>query len=267
MLEILVKVTEKANDYSCSICKLSFPLKHHLTRHYTSRIHLVNTGKAEKWLKCPHCPRTFCRVKVLQTHLAKHSQTKPVCGYCFAAEECSCIATSETPIPKSYQCHICQRLLSCQSALNAHVKTHDPNMKKNFMCKEPGCYKVFSSTKTLSFHFKIKHSPSSPTTYSCSFCKVEFLYKTTRDRHENKIHKEKVQEPQEEIASDCSTILDTPPTKSIEPSIKEALTGFNHPRTSKIGRPFACHASNCFVRFKRIYDLERHWKSVHSEQS
>ena len=47
----------------------------------------------------------------------------------------------------------------------------------------------------------------------------------------------------------------------------EALTGFNHPRTSN-QRKFEClyRENGCEFRFNRQYDLSRHLKSMHSNE-
>ncbi|KAJ3303710.1 hypothetical protein HDV03_003583 [Kappamyces sp. JEL0829] len=282
------------DSWPCVDCGVDFKLKQHLVRHSKSRKHRATTGELPATYPCGVCSKRYQSRSRLETHVKKHTKSL-VCAQCLldirprqaaVAEKNYCVCSAKAS-PKERACPLCPRVLSCTSSLNAHLKTHDTNRKDNFPCHHPGCYRLFSSLKTRAFHIKTKHAAdkSCVTKYLCGVCSMEFLYKTTRDRHLAKIHSSPADTPatpesddqslvvvaDQSVESDDVTMVsgaecDDESSAAKDPgeaNLAELLTGFNHPRSLASDRPIACHAANCQVRFKRLYDLKRHWNSQH----
>ncbi|KAM7125029.1 sal-like protein 4 isoform 1-T1 [Molossus nigricans] len=78
------------------------------------------------------------------------------------------------------ECHICHRVLSCQSSLKMHYRTHTG--ERPFRCKI--CDRAFSTKGNLKAHFGVHQTSTSiKTQHSCPICQKKFTNAVMLQRH------------------------------------------------------------------------------------
>lgn len=210
--------------------------------------------------QCPECPKAFAKQSKLDRHLISHSGEKP------------------------FKCDVCFQTFGRKDHLQRHSLQHKTSLveRKPFECT--ACFNRFANK-----HHLVRH-----TTYWCKVlvdrpqrvpkpkvrikktfecCEITFdkwsLFQSHLSQHsrtKTKVDKKPANKPAKRAkltkTPEASETLLPDPVQAEALDIITAISGFNHPRTDP-NRPLACLAPDCAYRFKRKYDLFRHFKSRH----
>ena len=136
-------------QFSCEICKISFPTDSILNAH--NRLH-----ENDNIHKCDLCKEIFLNQYSLINHQSIHQGEK------------------------AFKCDLCKKAFSSNSNLITHKKIHTG--EKPFKCDL--CEKAYTSNHYLTFHKKI-HTGEKP--FKCDFCGKAFVVRTNLFIH-RRIH-------------------------------------------------------------------------------
>lgn len=134
-------------SFMCGICGKSFKKQLHVNNH-------IRTHTGERPYQCSDCGKTFSLLANLIRHNLIHSGVRP------------------------YRCEVCNRSFSQSSNLRNHSLLHT----RAGMLSCPDCPAKFRWPAKLAQHRFTKH-PGSPSPFSCSHCKADFLTLSQRDAH------------------------------------------------------------------------------------
>lgn len=149
------------NKYQCKLCESIFKTKDNLRRHY------IRHGTTDK-LKCPSCPRQFYFQRDLNFHMKQHTEPQ-----------------------LEYQCEICSKNYSSNSALKKHMVLHLDDSRQ-FKCTFEGCNKTFRKKFTLQNHMLTHDNGSNkPITCHIENCNKSFIQINELKRHLRTCHDEK----------------------------------------------------------------------------
>ncbi|XP_037935722.1 zinc finger protein 724-like [Teleopsis dalmanni] len=201
-----LKKKKKRTPGYCDICDRAF------NDLYNLRIHkMIHTG--EMPFQCEECGKRFRQFNKLKIHRITHTNKKPfVCEICnkafrfrnylavhkrlhtgdklYKCQNCELQFHSmhsrrlhmkmEHMDTKKYTCTICEKVLTSQCYLTAHMKRH--NNQRDFKCDH--CDKCFFNQSQLKDH-KLSHTDLKP--YECDKCHMKFQRKSNYNQH-LKIH-------------------------------------------------------------------------------
>ena len=145
---------------------------------------------------------------------------------------------------KSFQCSVCNKMLSSKGNLKIHVLTvHE--QKKPFECSE--CHKSFRQKGNLKIHLLTVHERNKP--FHCSLCEAKFGFKIGLKNHLVSVH--------EKILFQCTVCHKR---FSRKPNLKEHVEAVHERK-----KPFQC--SLCQAKFGKKSSLKDHLVSVHDLNS
>ena len=132
---------------------------------------------------CIHCNKSCDTAQQLMEHVKLVHPQKPVYECDICKKGFNIKGTLERHMfvhskKKEYKCSICKLAFTQSNNLKRHIAIHTG--QKAYKCDE--CDKAFTSKYNLSQHMLV-HFPKR-TTYTCRFCKKNFLFARTRDKHE-----------------------------------------------------------------------------------
>ncbi|VDM37421.1 unnamed protein product [Toxocara canis] len=136
--------------YECERCTRTFVSEKRMYAHQMKK-HSGKTDPRRKLYRCEQCGRTYETFYNFKEHLAKHDG-------------------------KLFECSICNKQLSGQSALSRHSKIHD----KPHECML--CSSRFSSAYDLDCHFSYYHSAIKR--FKCEYCERVLYNYSGKLRHE-----------------------------------------------------------------------------------
>lgn len=173
-----------SQNFSCLLCKLSYPNRFNLERHFNSRKHLKNENlfvenvdhiKAEELIveeipddfdeiyeqsfTCKDCQKTFRNAYQLK----KHQQS----------------------VHRVFKCDKCARGFKSEKEFQVHLERHQKS--DNFQCAH--CSKCFTNNTNLRRHEKVHLEAAR--TFECTYCMKNFNQKTNLVRH-LKVHEKKI---------------------------------------------------------------------------
>ncbi|GAB0096066.1 hypothetical protein DMENIID0001_115200 [Sergentomyia squamirostris] len=152
-------------NISCSDCGKKFNQKYRLAFHRKT-VH----GASRKFM-CQHCGATFKRLDGLKVHEKKsHSMNSRI------------LAKTEENNKKSFQCEICDKILSSRFNLSGHMKSFHTGERPN-LCRT--CGKAYATAAALKTHEKFHILP-----FSCGIC-GKGLPDATRFKDHLNSHEEK----------------------------------------------------------------------------
>ena len=219
----------ETKDFKCH-CGAEFHRNDQLTRH--KKTHLKEP-KTEKLYHCTECPKIFKSNQNLKIHVNKHFELKFKCIKC--NEFINKVDLNSHIRKHNLECNICSKPFKTKRSLEYHLKIHK-NEREIISC--PECLKVFYTKFALKNHQKVKHLGIKD--YECVQCSKKFGYKSVLLKHQ-KI---------------CGTVVEKPTL------ISTLINGYNpKPRNHE------CYFTNCDAKFERAYDLDRHIKAMHSNDS
>ena len=154
--------TGKVHPYSCSKCKVRFPVFKTAQRH-------IDAGKCKPYFKrkCPCCGTKFAKKNLFEAHLLEYHKDE----YPFKCEDCPRVFYQApaysthrvnahnrepfSPYPegmiKVYQCEICHKSLKGRGNYNSHMRGVHTEYK-SFVCDY--CGKKFSRQQYLKDHVR-----------------------------------------------------------------------------------------------------------------
>ncbi|XP_053578119.1 zinc finger protein 391 [Bombina bombina] len=164
--------TEKG-PYICSVCKMCFPFKSKLDRHY-------RTHTGEKPYVCETCGKGFSYAFTLCNHEECHTGEKPyicqTCGKGFSQAQYLYKHKRTHTGEKPYVCQTCGKGFPQKGELLVHYRTHTG--EKPYNCKE--CGKSFSSQSNMIRHCK-SHKGEKP--HVCQTCGKGFSQRASLRKH------------------------------------------------------------------------------------
>ncbi|XP_030760394.1 gastrula zinc finger protein XlCGF57.1-like [Sitophilus oryzae] len=170
---------EKPNK--CSTCGKCFNFQTDLKRHMITHMEI-------KPYNCRFCNKGFTRKQYLTNHERKHTGEKLtlVCLFCgkvfhsywtllYHEKTHKQCAKDRKSKDKSFQCHLCEKVLLNEKTLKAHILLHGP---KNFSCEI--CGRTYVSKKKLQYHIQFSHPENK---HSCNMCSKEYNQKSDLEVH------------------------------------------------------------------------------------
>uniref|UniRef100_A0A1I8PUJ2 C2H2-type domain-containing protein n=1 Tax=Stomoxys calcitrans TaxID=35570 RepID=A0A1I8PUJ2_STOCA len=201
-----IKKKKKRTSGKCDICNRTF------NDLYNLRIHkMIHSG--EKPFQCDECGKRFRQFNKLKIHCITHTDKKPyiceICGKGFRFRNYLSVHkrlhSGENPYKckfcseyfhslhsrrlhtkmmhceaKTFTCPICDKILTAQCYLTAHLKRH--TNQRDFKCET--CEKCFFSQSQLKDH-RLVHTNLKP--HQCNVCNARFQRKSNYTQH-LKIH-------------------------------------------------------------------------------
>ena len=196
----MLRHAESAPEYHCSIdgCQYTTLVKYYLQTH-ERRHNLVNlfctfedckyktkytyklrkhvgthhSGKRERNIQCPICPKAFYNVKIMKYHLRTHTNERPWrCSLCiYESKRLNSLRhhleVAHQKFAKSieqgrHECKVCRFTTSFGESFRQHLESHSDD--RPFTCTFPGCNYRAKRKSTLKRH-ATQHSPE---TMGCS---------------------------------------------------------------------------------------------------
>lgn len=229
-------------------CEKCFTTNYKLQRHLKSSAHQVvdESQRREQHL----AKRRLKRLQNPKVHHCSHQS----CDFFTVkwSELCAHIKDSH-PI----QCEVCGKIFSRRYGLKCHLSSvHNPNNCEKVPCPFPSCNKAFASKKSLKIHFLATHENRRPFKCPEEGCGAQFAHKHLLQRHK-KVHvnfKDKVAyEPLPAVAREQENLVDE-------------ITGLAYTKLQP-SRTIPCIYSDCFYKFVKIYDRDRHIERCHLGQT
>lgn len=172
---------DELRKFECDICSKSFLKLCHLKKHIISR-HTTQ----EKRYSCEKCGRKFLKESSLSGHMITHLDILPfkcnICSKTFASVKAQKfhLKMHDNDNQKSYLCAICARRFNQASHLQFHMFTHTG--ERPYVCKI--CTKAFSQPGTLKEHIKIVHETTNTTVLlTCKICSKTFNHQRSLRYH------------------------------------------------------------------------------------
>ena len=162
---------------SCPMCERIYPNKSALRNHMAWHF---------KPFKCGICKRAFSLKELLQNHMKKHLGFKDaMCDICskmfYSSSEVVKHKKHVHPAPADidkYKCSHCQRTFSCRGPFNVHVKRHDKNRERLFVCHV--CGSKFYTGSSLKSHLR---THTRERAFKCRVCDKSFIEKKHLTNH------------------------------------------------------------------------------------
>ena len=138
--------------------------------------------------KCPLCPKSFSRIKVLRLHISSHTKEKPYkCEHCDFSTACE--HRHQRHIERNhdrsmwetrlkYKCELCTHKFFVPAGLRLHMLTHSED-REYFPCNVSGCDFKASSSRTLQGHHRRVHNDERP--FACQVEGCGYRAKWARD--------------------------------------------------------------------------------------
>ncbi|CAG8526974.1 7672_t:CDS:2 [Ambispora gerdemannii] len=248
------KTHEYGKPFKCTFeeCSEAFTKQNQLREHIT-----LHTG--QKPFLCEHsgCTKSYNRKQHLIVH--QRSSHSVVPRYRCAYENCELefikFPELQTHLRNDHEpiktCSICSKNFTQTSGLRNHMRVHDPN-RLLLPCEWEGCDGYFHSKKNLNEHVKRRHLHIQR--FECDWleCEQKFTSKQELQKHKKARH----EQPEKKRRKINDSIK--------EASVIELFTGGNYDNS---GRKIRCMVEGCLFMFKRNYDLQRHLRSKHSDQT
>uniref|UniRef100_A0A336MC88 CSON014937 protein n=1 Tax=Culicoides sonorensis TaxID=179676 RepID=A0A336MC88_CULSO len=172
--------------YSCNLCvSARFKSQEILNLH-----HQLHQNPNRKPFPCHLCELQFPKETMLQNHLICHERNEiECCQLCGLSLQCDSYSDHVMRHVTKYEdyehvCHICAWRFISHIDLKIHIKTHE-NDDVSFTCDK--CQINIKTKGRFENHIAKCNGPK--TEFPCSFCPAVFMTKSSKYRHEVKIHK------------------------------------------------------------------------------
>ena len=161
--------------FNCNQCSRSFPIeslyKRHIAEHEGNYLH-----------KCTHCDKGFSKKSGLKAHSAVHEHIRKkvnclVCKTVLSSESKLRVHMKTHETTTSVTCPICKKHLARANQLADHMARH--NNKRNHKC--PQCDRVFFYKCNIVPHLRVAHLGEK--THVCPTCLKSFGTKHTLNVH------------------------------------------------------------------------------------
>ena len=170
-------------------------------------------------------------------------------------------------MPKSFQCHVCHKLLTRSTVLQDHLRAH--RHEKPFSCAHPGCGRLFTRRPDLLEHRRLHASPL----FKCEHisedgskigCNKKFHRKRDLDRHRSRAGGAKcrlIQQSNElDHRPDPTSMI---PRSPLADNIATMSAPSNPTETSEQPLEITCHWSSCLIRCNNFGNYILHWTRDH----
>ncbi|XP_041364196.1 zinc finger protein 571-like isoform X1 [Gigantopelta aegis] len=240
--------------YDCKDCSRPFTCWRDLRRHRK----IEHGEKYEAKLKsyeCEDCHRKFLKENQLEIHRRIHTGERPLqCSLCqlfFRTQKAlhkhkqtykHSLLAGDTVKERKYLCSQCGKAYFRKQALQRHLKQHTG--EKNFNCGHCGyrCHEVNNLKRHIALHFEAERK------FICEVCGAAFHAKKTLEMH----HRYKHSEERAHCCPECPLSF----------KARNALK-----RHIKVHERNKDHRCWCGAAFNRLYNLRRHLRSVHNDDS
>ncbi|XP_022114657.2 zinc finger protein 436 isoform X1 [Pieris rapae] len=154
-------------------------------RPYFSKSHEIRIEN-NRFL-CSQCPASFGTRSGLDAHEHEHAGDRPyLCAFCV------CAYTSPSALSRHMRkhrgemlvCEQCGKRLSTRNALDAHMLTHQPALRR-YLC--PECPKRFSQKSSLQLHLERLHRDLPPPC-ACQLCPARYPRMSQLRQHMKEVH-------------------------------------------------------------------------------
>lgn len=174
---------ELRQKFPCSFCGKTFTQSGNVRTHERN----LHSGVVKEF-EC-QCGRVFTSYSSLYMHKRsvhekkRDDQTYP-CSKCDKTFKLKVrlkehIQTHHEP---RQPCEICGNMVPTGTAYRSHVKRHS----KRYQCKYPGCYKEFTRSASVGYHYKTVHTQ--PEQVSCHICNATFSVDDKLKQHIKRQH-------------------------------------------------------------------------------
>ena len=184
ILERIIEEPTASKNFPCLLCKLSFPNRFNLDRHFSSRKHLKNENVFISTVEHIETAEEFIieetpdELDVISDNLCcKDCHKKFINAYQLKKHHQS--------VHRVYKCEKCARGFKTEKEFTLHLERHQKS--DNFQCSH--CFKCFTNNTNLRRHEKV-HLESARK-FECNFCKKNFNQKTNLVRH-LKVHNDEI---------------------------------------------------------------------------
>jgi uncharacterized Zn-finger protein len=149
------------SSFKCSRAGCQSAFKHQNLLKNHMRQHEIKDGLRPKPFECHHCKKTFAQFVGIKRHMGTHF---------------------DSPLLRPFKCLMCEKRLQTKNDLEVHLVTH--SNVKNFQCSV--CPRLFTSQTAANRHYQSCHVNNY---FQCKFCDDKRFKTTTMLRSHLFVHR------------------------------------------------------------------------------